>query len=275
MPSALPFTGDELVPWLIGGLLVLALGLLALALAFANGRRLRKVHVLLVLCLLIAACMQDQQPTATPDRTEVRQPADEGQSEEEDDPQDEERVKGRRFQRGGDEVQATDAASDAVAQEPGVPTGPVEPVEPEATVTGVPITEIVEIPVAAPEPAPLGPVSGDNTLSYTWDESAREITAAASGRILRPAAITSLLSALSIQSPFIGVDVELTNTGMEPVEATGRLVLSIADSAGRVITRLESGSINETLDPGDSISTRFSYALPSGDYVSVANFEAN
>jgi cytoskeletal protein RodZ len=270
-PSSLPFTGTGISPWIVGGLIIAALGILVLVIARRS--KLRKVHVLMMLCLLIAACMQDQPPTATPDRPQVSEP-----SEDEDD----DRVRGRRFRRGQDEREApsgpTDEPDAVAAGEPvpqvEPPTEP-EPAIPDASVTTVPVTEVVEIPVAAPEPTRLGPVSGDNTITYTWDEAAREVTAAASGRILRPGATASLLSALSVQSPFIGLDVELTNTGTEAVRATGRLVLSIAGSGGGVITRLESGSIDETLDPGDSVSTRFSYALPSGEYVSVATFEAN
>jgi hypothetical protein len=269
-PSALPSTGADLRGWIIGASVVALLG----ALIFLIGRRgnLRRVHVLLILCLLIAACMQDQEPTATPDRTEV------GEDGEDD------RVKGERFRRGQDqdgdptgETGETDAAAEGALDDQPT-TSPDAPVEPEVTaneVVRVPVVEVVEVSIPAPEPISLGPLGGDNTITYTWDEAQREIAAAASGRILRPDATTSLLAGLSVEAPFIGVDVELTNTGSDPVQANGTLVLSIAESAGGVITRLESRSIDETLDPGESASARFSYALPSGEYVSVATFEPN
>jgi uncharacterized repeat protein (TIGR01451 family) len=273
-PSSLPSTGTDVVGWIIAALSIAVLG----ALIFVMGRRgkLRRVHVFVILCLLLTACIQDQQPTATPDRTEVGESGDE----------DEEQVKGKRVRRGQDqngnaadeagEPDDTEATGDGALAEQAL--APDQPLEPEITtdeVVRVPVVEVVEVSVPVPDPSELGPVAGDNTISYTWDEAEREITAAASGRILRPDATTSLLAGLSVQAPFIGVDVELTNTGSDQVRANGTLVLSITDSAGGLVTTLESRAIDEILGPGDSVSARFSYALPTGDYLSTATFEAN
>jgi hypothetical protein len=264
-PAALPFTGVALIGWTVGAVILCLLG----AVAFLHGwrGRLRKVHILLILCLSMTACVQDQQPTATPDRAEVQETDDEG----------EDQVRGRRLQRGQEPDEQPSNEIDVGSGEQ-VADPADQSVQPEVTaedLVRVPVVDVVEVSVPAPDPQPLGPVAGDNTITYTWDEAQREITGAASGRILRPDATTSLLAGLSVQEPFIGVDVELANSSSEAVRASGTLVLSITDSAGGIITRLESRSIDETLDPGDSVSARFSYALPSGEYVSVATFEPN
>jgi hypothetical protein len=67
----------------------------------------------------------------------------------------------------------------------------------------------------------------------------------------------------------------LTNTHDDVrLEVKGRLVHDLY-SGSRRVARLRSAPIDEVLAPGGSVVARFSYLVPTGDYVVVARFESS
>ncbi|MDQ4125838.1 MAG: hypothetical protein M3134_09590, partial [Actinomycetota bacterium] len=136
------------------------------------------------------------------------------------------------------------------------------------------VVEIVRIGLEDLPVETLGSRAGDNTVSFGWDESAG-ITAASSGTRFVRGAGAELLTDLTTDDGSIVNRLTLTNThDAARLEVRGRLVHEVY-SGGRLVARLRSAAIDEVLAPGGSVVARFSYLVPTGDYVVEAHFESS
>jgi hypothetical protein len=155
-----------------------------------------------------------------------------------------------------------------VVAAPATPPAPADsaPVRVVRVVT----TELEDLPVETQESR-----AGDNTISFGWDEAAGGVTSASSGTRFVRGRGSELLTDLSSSADEIVNRLTLRNT----LEATrlavkGRLVHEVY-SGGRLVARLRSEPIDVVLAPGGEVVARFSYLLPTGDYVVQAAFEAS
>lgn len=291
----LPFTGSSLSRFLFAGIMFVVAGALV-----AGGARLapagsgKLVAAAAVAGLVLVACVSNGDSVegaggATP-RTFGT-----------DDPRTEEpRVKGERIVRGED-GEPTDAPTDAPATAPpsATPAPPTAtPVAPPATsappvvaaptappaATAPPVTEpnlepirVVEVVSIGLEDLPVQTLAsrdGENTVSFGWEEGTG-ITAASSGTRFVRGAGAELLTDLTTDDGAIVNRLTLTNTHEAArLEVKGRLIHEVY-SGGRLVARLRSAPIDEVLAPGGSVVARFSYLVPTGDYVVEARFESS
>lgn len=284
----LPVTGTTVPRLLLIGLLFALSGVFLLVGArLAPAGAGRAVGAAIVAGVLLAACVSGDDPSGggIAQRTFGT-----------DDPRDEDaRVKGERIVR-GDEDGATPAPSAPPETTSVPPTAPpaatATPAPPVATTappavaaptappaTGAPaepvrVVEIVRVGLEDLPVETLDSRDGDNTISFGWDESSG-ITAASSGtRFVRDGS-SELLTDLTTGDGAIENRITLSNTrDAARLSVQGRLVHEVY-SNGRLVARLRSAPIDLVLDPGGSVVARFSYLLPTGDYVVHASFESS
>ena len=280
--AVLPFTGSSPSRFLFAGVLFMIAGALILGGArLAPEGSAKAVAIAALAGLVFVACVSRDEandraattagPLATP------------------------QVKGERIVRGED-GQATAAPTDAPATTPPATTPPpvATPAPPAATSAPPVVAAPTAPPVAtgAPDPEPVKVVEivrigledlpveslesrdGDNTVSFVWDESAG-ITGASSGTRFVRGSGAELLTDLTTHDGAIVNRLTLTNTHDDVrLEVEGRLVHEVY-SGSRLVARLRSAPIDEVLAPGGSVTARFSYLVPTGDYVVRAHFEAS
>jgi uncharacterized repeat protein (TIGR01451 family) len=159
------------------------------------------------------------------------------------------------------------------------PSPPPEP--PVAAPPVIPPTELVphtELVVVEPDLRPaltLTDRSGDNEITYEWDESGGSITSASSSTLFDRAEPARLETSLEAAGGGLRAVATLTNTTSDrPVVVHGRILYEISGSAGSVVV-LESAPIDVTLQPGGATAAVFSYNLPSGGYSAMGSFRAN
>lgn len=291
--AVLPFTGSSVPRFVLAGILfVLAGALIAGGARLAPPGAAKPLAGAVLAGLVFVACVSgDGDPVAGGGGATPRTFGT-------DDPRDQEpRVKGERIVRGGEEDEATAAPTD-----PPTTTPPSTPAPATATPVAPPATSappaVVAAPTAppatdAPEPEPvrvveivrigledlpvqtLGSRAGDNTVSFGWDESLGGITAASSGTRFVRGSGAELLTDLTTDDGSIVNRLTLTNTHDDArLHVKGRLVHEVY-SGGRLVARLRSAAIDEVFAPGGSVVARFSYLVPTGDYVVEAHFESS
>lgn len=287
----LPFTGASLSRFAFAGIMFVIAGALV-----AGGARLapagsgKTVAAAAIAGLVLVACVSGGDDAGRAGSAAARTFGT-------DDPRGEEpRVKGERIVRGED-GEATAAPTEPPATTPPATSAPATatPVAPPATSAPPAVVAAPTAPPAATDaPAPdpvrvveivrigledlpvetLGSRAGDNTVSFGWDESAG-ITAASSGTRFVRGAGAELLTDLTSDDGSIVNRLTLTNTHDDArLEVKGRLVHEVY-SGGRLVARLRSAAIDEVLAPGGSVVARFSYLVPTGDYVVEAHFESS
>lgn len=290
-PVVLPFTGASLSRLAFAGIMFLLAGALLLggARLAPAGSGKAVVGAALAAVVLVACVSGDDSVEGTGGAT----PRTFGT----DDPRDEDaRVKGERIVR-GEEDEATAAPTEPPsttppATTPAPPTA--SPVAPPAT-SAPPVVAAPTAPPVATDPPDAGPVrvvevirigledlpvetlgsrDGDNTISFGWDE-ATGITSASSGTRFVRGSGAELMTDLTTGDGAIVNRLTLTNTHDDKrLDVEGRLVHEVY-SGSRLVARLRSAPIDEVLAPGGSVVARFSYLVPTGDYVVEAHFESS
>ena len=258
--AILPVTGWSPSPLVRGAGVAIAVGLLLLVIA---GVRKRNAAVIVVVALGIAACTQAQDSAAPPEPDTTV--GSEATPDDDDDRRPRDRVKGRQIRRGGGEGAA---AENGAGTEVAVP-------ETTAPDPGAPV-RFERVVVTVTEPAEVieqGSRDGDNFMSFTWDEAAREIVLAASS-IRFTDQPSSLTSTLSSDAEGLLTDVVLANTSDAAMRVRGTLTLDVMQGGG-VIAELRSDPIDVLLEPGGQALASFRYLLPSGDFSVMSGFEAS
>ena len=285
--TVLPFTGSEMPRLVLSGILFVLAGALVL-----GGARLappgsgKAVAAAAVAAVVLVACVAgDEGGDATPRTFGTDDPRSTGE------PQ----VKGERIVRGDEDEDATPAPSrapEATARPTPAPTETPAPASPPATATPPPVVAApaTTAPVEDPEPIrvveivrteledlpveTLGSRAGDNTIAFSWDESAGIVGASSGTRFVRGSG-SELFTDLTEGDGSIVNEMTLRNTH-EAVRLAvrGRLVHEVF-SGGRLVARLRSAPIDLVLAPGGSVSARFAYLVPGGDYAVESAFEAS
>ena len=289
----LPLTGVSISRLVVGAVLLLFGGLLLLVGARLAPRASRKAIIATVLVGLAgAACVSGggDDPTGAAGRVTPRTFGT-------DDPRDDEeaRVKGERIVRGEDEDEDPPATPAPTPVPPATPAPSATPAPPVAPATATP-PPVVAAPATgaapAPDPAPLrvvrvvettledlpvqtqGSRTGNNTVSFGWDEAAGGITSATSGtRFVRDGS-SDLFTDLTAEDGTVVNRITLRNLE----EATrlrvhGRLVHEVYEGT-RLVARLRSEPLDVVLAPGGQVSASFSFLVPTGQYTVQAAFES-
>lgn len=264
-PAALPMTGA-----IISGWFLLALILIGAGVAFIRVRRSPLLLCALMSLVVMAACTN----AGSPPPSGAGSP--ENQTPSSDDSDAEDRVLGTRIRRAENESAAPktagdQASTDTTSIEETTDQLPV-PQEDLIQVVTVPVVEVVE--VQAPASEVLTSLQGENLVTFSWDESNREVTDAASSRTLSRESSATLLAALATASPTIAPSVELVNLSAGSLVVKGELGIKTLGSNGEAAATL-SEHLDLVLAPGGSVSLDFEYILPSGDYSSVPFFQAD
>lgn len=287
----LPFTGGAMSRAALAAMMLVAAGMLLLGGArLAPAGSARAVAGAALAALVLVACVSGDDSSDRAGGAAPRTGAT-------DDPRDgEPRVKGERIVRGGD-----DDATPAPTSAPATPSPAATPVPATAAPTAPPPSgdpvvaapSSAEPPAPEPEPEPVRVVevvrigledlpveelasrTGDNTVSFGWDEGAGGITSASSGtRFVRDRG-SDLLTDLTTSDGAIVNRLTLTNTHDDVrLAVDGRLVHEVY-SGGRLVARLRSAPIDATLSPGGSLTARFEFLVPTGDYVVESSFESS
>lgn len=112
---------------------------------------------------------------------------------------------------------------------------------------------------------------GDNALSLSWDEPARQVEIAASGVLIATEQQSSLTVGLSWDTDGLLSRVRLQNLSSEPLRVQGELILEITGSGGAQST-LSSGPVDIILAPQGLVLVSNRYLLPSGEYTLTSSF---
>jgi uncharacterized repeat protein (TIGR01451 family) len=293
-PVVLPFTGVSISRIFFAGVLLVFAGLLvAIGSRLATGASRRAVTAAVLAGLLGVACVSGgADDESISGAAQGATPRTFGT----DDPRDDEaRVKGERIVRGEDD--GADDATAAPASAPPATAAPptATPPPPAAPTSTAPpaVAAPATAPAPAADPAPVRTVTvvtteledlpvvtqgsrdGDNTVSFSWDETAGGITAATSGRRVSARTGSELLTNLTAEDGALVNRVTLRNTA----EATrlavrGHLVHQIYEGS-RLVARVRSEHVDVTLAPGGAVTALFSYLVPAGDYTVRAAFESD
>lgn len=291
--TVLPSTGAEAGDFLAAALLFVLSGVLLMAGSrLASGSSARALAAAMIAGVLLGACVAGDDP-AGDGRAAPRTFGT-------DDPRAEDaQVKGERIVRGEeDEDDSTPA--------PTAPSTPAPPATAPPAATATPTAPppatapaVVAAPTAPPATAPpavdpepvrvveiirigledlpvetLGSRGGDNTVSFGWEEGTG-VTAATSGTRFVRGNGSELLTDLTSGHGKITNRITLTNThDAARLHVDGRILHEVY-SDGRLVARLRSAPYDEVLAPGGSVVARFSYLVPTGDYVVQASFEAS
>jgi len=119
----------------------------------------------------------------------------------------------------------------------------------------------------------LGATPADNTIDFGWDEVARRVTHAQSGRVLLSGATAELLVDVALEGDSLDSTATLRNTSEDRrLLVRGRLVLEIFDE-DNLIAQLHSEHLDVVLTPGGELTAEFSFLLPNGEYQLAGRFE--
>ncbi len=113
---------------------------------------------------------------------------------------------------------------------------------------------------------------GDNSLYFEWNQKERRVTIATSSMRIDDTSRVRIVTSLRDRSERIVMRATLKNTSDEVVVLDGRLVHKVWAEDGTPIRRLKSRLLTRRLEPGDHVSARFSYLLPSGWYSARTDF---
>ena len=265
-PATLPFTGSdpERAVVLALGLIVAGLGLLWVTQGGAEWRRRVLAAVVAVAVTTMTACVSNDQSTRQQEnataKKQQRLPTN---------------VKGKRVSRKnnkGNGGGTTTNAAPPVApghQPPGVTPEDAPPAA-DQTLSGerrtVRRVRVVTVTAADLPTDTLQSRAGDNVVTYEWDEAQSQIKSAASSLTVVSGAPVEILTELSARRGAIGVRIVLRNLSTERrLAVNGRIVLDVLAADGP-IAQLQSGPINEVLNPRGETTATFTYLLPTGSY---------
>ncbi|MDQ3964232.1 MAG: hypothetical protein M3277_10035 [Actinomycetota bacterium] len=126
---------------------------------------------------------------------------------------------------------------------------------------------------AAGAPA-LDSRDGDNSLYFEWDLKERRVTTATSSLRISDKSRVRIMTSLRDRPNRIAMRATLKNVSDEVIVLDGRLVHKIWAEGETLIRRLKSRLLTKRLEPGEYVSARFSYLLPSGWYSARTDFVA-
>jgi hypothetical protein len=206
----------------------------------------------------VAAPESDQQETAEPEPT----PSDE--------------VKGIQIRRkGGDEDPAeTDASTEDTSTDGTAADGTdlddiASTTEPDEVTT---ILRRVVVTTPAEEPETQAARVGDNSVSFDWNEAAREVVTAASSLMFTPNQPSELMTTLGWDDAGLTSTIELRNITDRSVHVDGTMILEIFQN-GALVSTLESDPIDVVLAPNGTVEVDNRYLLPSGEYTLISRFQ--
>jgi len=258
-PSQLPRTG-------FGALqLALLAGLLLLGGLILIGRAKPYAAAAMMVVLVAAACTSEAPAPQTTPRIET--------------PDSEDEVLGTRIQRkgGNNTTPAPEQTAPSIAADPNddpadtaAPDVPATDTEPDDGV--VRDVVLVEVPNDPPAPEGLGSIDGSNSTTVVWDETSREMLSATSSRTFGSDVQAEVLTSVTDGGNGMNAIVSLTNvTDDQRLVVDGHLVLHVQGPGGTDV-QFESAPLDEILEPGDTVSADFLWALPSGSYFITASF---
>ncbi|MDQ3940699.1 MAG: hypothetical protein M3238_05025 [Actinomycetota bacterium] len=276
--EGLPATGVAATGWFWLGTFLLGAGAFLVLLLRARSDQRRTLLLAMAAVMTFAACVSNgtdapsgSQPEVTEDAASPDTTTDDGSgvgAEVGEDEDEGEQVLGTRVGRDDDETVVPEDDDTIIATDPGDD-------ETEVTFETVPVVSFEPVTISG-QPLrieSLGSLSGQNSVSFEWDEGSRQILSATSGIRFTDDPAT-LVANLGVTRGPIGTIAVLTNaTEDRRLEVSGRVVLNI--SGGGSSTNLASEAIDVILEPGGQVTVPFSYLLPSGSYSVVASFEPN
>lgn len=285
--APMPFTGRPYDLAVVAGLVLVLLGGVVW-----RAQRVARARVYLLLALLISgACVSDrvQNRESGGSAPIAGTPAPSAEASPSPSP----RVKGLRIRRTPGRAKADrNPGTRNQGGTPGQRRTPNDPRGTAGTVTDLPDLvasgsdapprfELVERTRVRPiDPDDLASIrlesrSGDNTVTYSWEDSPPELASATSSSLITPGAVARLTSALEQDGSGMHATVTLANTSDDTVvEVDGRIVYEVWEEQG-LVARLASDTIRTTLLPGGEVGVGFVYALPTGSYRAESSFQAD
>lgn len=115
---------------------------------------------------------------------------------------------------------------------------------------------------------------GDNSIYFEWDRKEGRVTTATSSMRVTGEERSRLMTSLREARGRIVMRASLRNVSDEDVIVLeGRLIHKVWDEDGTLVRRLKSRLLTQQLEPGEHVSARFSYQLPSGWYSARSDFK--
>ena len=298
--SDLPFTGVDPIGTVAFGMVLIALGFIAVHVASVNGDRKRIAVGSLTLLLVAGACMSNGGNEVEPQvkgiqitRSPDAQPA------EGDDPTDGEDVPGDGEEdpgEGEDQPDGNDEDNDAPSDGGDEPSGDGEAgtdqpdgtdedgTEDDESATGDGTTTVlvpgdpevsfereVDFVTITADDLPveqLGSATGSR-MSFGWDDSSGSITHATSSSATLEG-VADLTAQISPSGRGMKLTVSVTNVAEETVLGlNGTLAVQLNAAGSRT---LKAGSVDLELNPGGTTTSSFTFRLPSDTYSAQAVF---
>lgn len=120
----------------------------------------------------------------------------------------------------------------------------------------------------------LGSREGDNSIYFKWDRKESRVATATSSTRITGGARVRILTSLRDRPGRIAMRASLKNVSEdEVIVLDGRIIHKIWDEAGNLVRRLKSRPLTQGLEPGEYVTARFSYQLPSGWYSARSDFK--
>lgn len=115
---------------------------------------------------------------------------------------------------------------------------------------------------------------GDNSIYFEWDRKEGRVATATSSTRITGESRVRITTSLRDRPGRIAMRASLKNVSEDKVIAVeGRIIHKVWDEAGDLVRRMKSRLFTQRLKPGEYVTARFSYRLPSGWYSARSDYK--